>query len=172
MWRRLYFESDVLPNGDVFVAGGEYTVVDGAQEETDTNTAEMYIPGSGQNYRTGTWKVLPSNPQPNEGDVPSEVLPDGNVFVGDIGGPGTEIYDPTTNTWSTGATEIHANEQSDEEAWVKLPNGDILAYDLWASIEDNEGLAEIYNPTTNTWSDASNGNLPVLSSGRGIRARA
>jgi uncharacterized repeat protein (TIGR03803 family) len=161
---RLFFESDVLPNGDIFVAGGEYTLVNGGTVPTETNTAEMYVPGPGQNYLTGKWNVLPNNPQPLEGDVPSEVLPGGNVLVGDIEDPGTEIFDPTTDTWSAGGTKIRSDEDSNEEPWAKLPNGDILAYDLYASIDAGRGLAEIYNPSTNTWSDASSGTLPVLSS--------
>ena len=147
---RLYFESDVLPSGNVFVTGGEYSSDGGF-----SNTAEIYNPS------TNVWTQVASDPQPIGGDVPSEVLPNGNILVGNILNNGTEIYNPTTNTWSAGGTKIYAGngglpESSDEEAWVKLPNGDILAYDIYASIDAGKFLAEVYNPATNSWSDASN----------------
>jgi hypothetical protein len=150
--QRLYFGSTVLLNGNVFVVGGEY-----ATDQSFSRSAEIYNPA------TNVWTVVASSPKSQVGDEPTELLPNGNVLVGDIADDGTEIYDPATNAWSAGGTKIR-NDQSDEEPWVKLPNGDILTYDLFASISGGKGLAEIYNPTTNTWSDASNGTLPVLSS--------
>lgn len=102
-----------------------------------------------------------------EGDQPSEVLPNGNVLVGNIFDNGTEIYDPSTNRWSPGATKVH-NDQSNEESWVKLANGDILTYDLWSSIADGHGEAELYEPPSSgnpngLWVDASGGVLRFLS---------
>ncbi len=153
---RLYFGSDVLPNGNVFVVGGEYAT-DGTYngQQLLSNSAEIYNPAA------NTWTKVASDPLPYVGDEPTEVLPNGNILVGDIFDNGTEIYNPTTNTWSAGGTKVH-NDRSDEEPWVKLANGDILAYDLFTSITDNKGEAELYNPTTNTWTDASNGTLPIL----------
>lgn len=150
---RLYFGSTVLPNGEVFVVGGEY-----ASDEAFSNSAEIYNPV------TNKWTMAASSPLPMVGDEPTELLPDGNVLVGDIEDNGTEIYNPTANTWSAGGTKVH-NDQSDEEAWVKLANGDILTYDIFSSINDNRFEAELYNPSTNTWSDASNtvGTIPLLS---------
>jgi len=150
---RLYFGSTVLPNGEVFVVGGEY-----ATDENFSNSAEIYNPV------TNKWTMVASSPKSIVGDEPTELLPDGNVLVGDIEDNGTEIYDPTTNAWSAGGTKVH-NDQSDEESWVKLANGDILTYDLFSSITDNKFEAELYNPSTNTWSDASStvGTIPLLS---------
>ncbi len=152
-YQRLYFGVAVLPSGNVFAVGGEYS-----SSGSDTNTAEIY------NLATGTWKLVASDPQSIVGDEPTEVLPNGSVLVGNIVNNGTEIYNPTTNTWSAGGSKIR-NDQSDEESWVKLPNGDILSYDIFSSISDNKFEAELYNPTTNTWSDASNATstLPLLS---------
>ncbi len=151
---RLYFGSAVLPNGNVFAVGGEY-----ASDESDSNSAEIY------NLTTGLWTSVSPDPQSHVGDEPTEVLPNGSVLVGNISNNGTEIYNPTTNTWSAGGSKIRSNEDSDEESWVKLPNGDILTYDIYSSISDNQFEAELYNPTTNTWSDASNATstLPLLS---------
>jgi hypothetical protein len=158
---RLYFGSVVLPNGDVFVVGGEY-----ATDEDFSNSAEIYNP------QTKTWTSVASDPQQNVGDEEAELLPDGNILVGNIANNGTEIYTPAINangtigpgTWTTGPNKVF-NDQSDEESWVKLANGDILNYDLWSSITANQFEAELYNPSTNTWSDASNtiGAIPLLS---------
>ena len=160
---RLYFESDVLPNGDVFVAGGEYTVVDGSQQETETNTAEMYVPGPGQNYLHGTWEVLPSNPQPEEAMCRAKCYRMATSSLATTVTRAPRSSDPTTNTWSRRHQDPGQRGQQRRALGQAAQRRD-PAYDLWASIEDNEGLAEIYNPTTNAWSDASNGNLPVLSS--------
>ena len=141
---RLYFGSVVLPNSDVFVVGGEYSSDGGF-----SRTAETYNPN------TNTWTLNAPDPQAAVGDEEAELLPNGNILVANIENNGTEIYNPTTNTWSAGGNKIYADDVSDEEGWTKLPNGDILTYDIFASIDANKFLAEIYNPTTNTWSDAS-----------------
>ncbi len=153
---RLFFGSSVLLNGDVFVVGGEYSSDNGGGF---SNSAEIYNPN------TNVWTQVASDPRPIVGDEPTELLPNGNVLVGDVIDSGTEIYNPSTNTWSPGGTKVH-NDQSDEEAWLKLPNGEILTYDIFSSIADNRFEAELYNPSTNTWSDASppaNQGLPLLS---------
>ena len=156
---RLYFGSVVLPNGNVFVVGGEYAS-DGTfnGKQMLSNSAEVYNP------TTNVWTMVASSPLPFVGDEPAELLPNGNVLVGDIFDNGTEIYNPTTNTWAAGGAKIRSVETSDEEAWVKVPNCDILAYDIDASDNDGKGEAELYNPTTDSWSDASAGTLPVLTS--------
>jgi hypothetical protein len=153
---RLYFGSVVLPNGNVFVVGGEYATdgtFNGQQELS--HSAEIYNPA------TNTWTFTASDPQTYVGDEPTELLSNGNVLVGNIFNNSAEIYNPTTNTWSTAGTKVH-NDRSDEEPWVKLPNGDILTYDLFSSISDNKFEAELYNPTTNSWSDVSSNTLPIL----------
>jgi hypothetical protein len=153
---RLYFGSAVLPNGNVFVVGGEYS-----STGQDNNTAEMYNPS------TNTWTQLANSPKQFVGDEPTEVLPNGSILVGDIIDNGTEIYTPSTNTWSAGGSKVHTSDVSDEEAWVKLANGDILTYDIFSSINDNKFEAELYNTVTNKWSDASTSSngafLPLLS---------
>ena len=149
---RLYFGSAVLPNGDVFVVGGDFSTA-GA----DTNTAEIYNPV------TNIWTSVASDPVGTVGHEPVELLQNGNILVGDLNDDGTEIYDPTTNTWTTGPTKVHESDTTDAESWVKLPDGSILAYDVLASVTDNEPEAERYVQSTNTWVDASNGNLPFLS---------
>jgi hypothetical protein len=152
---RLYFGSVVLSNDNVFVTGGEYSSDGGF-----SSSAETYNPF------TNVWTLDAPDPQVG-GDDDIEVLPNGNVLVASILTSGTEIYNPSTNVWTPGGSKYYSDDINDEENWLKLPNGDILTYDIWASIDANKFLAEIYNPTTNTWSDASNSatgaTLPLLS---------
>jgi hypothetical protein len=197
---RLYFSSDVLPNGDVFVFGGEFAS-DGPYNNGNgtqySNSAEIFTPPSATNP-AGQWTQVASDPvvypantlagqtQPLSmgGDQPSEVLPNGSVLIGNIFETvtnnvttnGTEIYVPQFNangtpgqgSWETGPNKYFTdgNEGSDEESWVKLGNGDILTYDIFASQADGQGEAELYKPSTNggigQWVNASSGNLPIL----------
>ena len=122
--QRLYFGSNVLPSGKVFVVGGEYSGPKGTNNWT--NTGEIYDPVA------NTWSPIANFPQTQFGDDPSEVLPNGTVLAGYLSGPQTYVYNPTTNTWTATGTKL-LNDRSDEETWVKLPDGSILSYDIFAS---------------------------------------
>jgi hypothetical protein len=182
---RLYFASDVLPNDHVFVLGGEYS--DPKTDDNETNTGEMY---------SGTsWSPIANYPQPTFGDNSSMVLNDGLILLGTGAAQGipytanglTYLYNPTSTAitatvngssqsvapgaYSTGIPTVY-NETNSEEGWVKLPDGDVLSYMLWASNYFNPnsaGYAELFNPTTGSWQDISpadgtaNGSIPVLS---------
>ena len=103
------------------------------------------------------------------GDEPSILLPGGIILVGDLVNRNTWLYNVGTNTWSMTGAKVY-NDQSDEEGWAKLPNGTVINYDLFQSKSTGGGYAEIYNPTTGTWSGISpsdgtaNGTIPQLSS--------
>jgi hypothetical protein len=144
---RLYYGSALLPNGTVFMVGGEYSTLAGTQNLT--NLAETYDP------LTNTFAMSASYPFGNFGDDPVEVLPNGNVLAGYVFGPQTNIYNPSTNQWSSGPTKYY-NDQSDEETWTRLPNGNILTYDIFSSINSGTFEGEVYNPNTNTWSPTTN----------------
>lgn len=148
---RLYFASNVLPSGKVFVVGGEYS---GSTLASNwTNTGEIYDPVA------NTWTPITSFPQSNFGDDPSVVLPNGNILCGFVSGPQTYFFNPSTLSWITGPTKLR-NDRSDEETWVLLPDGSVLSYDVFASDSNNAGSAQRYNPATNTWVDA--GSVPVI----------
>jgi|GEM_PF-1381463 len=151
---RLYCGTAVLPDGRVFVMGGEYSGP--GTIPSDSPLAEIYDPVA------NTWTEVSPDPKGNFGDDTAEVLPNGTVLCSDINDNGTEIYNPATNLWTTGPNKVR-NDRSDEESWVKLADGSILTYDLFASISAGTGLAERYIPSTNTWVDASAGTLPMLS---------
>src|SRR5262245_44296344 len=172
--QRLYFASNVLPSGKVFVLGGEFSGP--SLGENITNTGEIYDPV------TNTWSPTAPYPErfgPFFGDDPSMLLPNGNIMAGDIFTNQPMIYNPGTNSWSPAGVK-NFPDRSDEEGWVKLPNGNVLTYDVFRSIGDDFGTplgspgfyAEMYNPTTNTWIDISpsdgtaraTGPMPQLSS--------
>lgn len=126
---RLYFSSQILKNGKVYVAGGEYG--GGLQQ------AEVYDPVA------NTWTACPS-PGQNISDANSEILEDGRVLQALVAGTlkGTVIYNPTTNTYAAGPSCIGIHNES---AWVKLKDNSILMVDR------NATTSERYIPATNTW---------------------
>jgi hypothetical protein len=104
------------------------------------------------------------------GDVPTMLLPSGQILAGDLINNSTYIYDVASNSWRLVASKIY-NDRSSEEGWVKLDDGTILTYDIFESVVIGKGFAERYNPATNTWSSVSPGDgtaagvLPLLTSG-------
>jgi hypothetical protein len=103
------------------------------------------------------------------GDEPSILLPGGVILVGDLVNRNTWLYNVGTDSWSMTGAKTY-NDQSDEEGWAKLPNGTVINYDLFQSKSTGGSYAEIYNPTTGTWSGISPsdgtamGTIPQLSS--------
>ena len=127
---RLYFQSQVLRDGRVFVSGGEYG--------TGTNTAEVYQPTN------NTWTYTPA-PGTTLSDANSEVLPNGNVMVAPVedgGSLNTLIFNIVSNTWSAGPQLL---VDQNEATWVKLPDDSIL------TIDDNSTTSERFIPSLNQW---------------------
>lgn len=174
---RLYFGSNVLPNDKLFLVGGEYSNATTTTGGSLTNTAEMY------DMATNTWSNIASVPsslvgtwswsedgQSSSGtpfgDDPSVVLPDGKILAGFIFSGKTLIYDPAANTWSLGPTKLR-NDRSDEETWVKLPNGNILSYDVFTSSPSAQMFVPAANPTAGNegqWVDAGTPPVSLTSS--------
>jgi Galactose oxidase, central domain len=177
---RLYFASQVLPNGNVFVLGGEYS--DSNLDANWTNTGEIY---SGA---TNKWSPIANFPQPYFGDDPSMLLDSGLILLGTgAGSAGNNyLYNPTSgpitamvngsqqivpsNSYSSAIPNIHG-DTNDEEGWVKLPNGNVLNYDEFASYfsgPNSGGYAEVFNPSLGEWHDVSpadgtaHGFIPLL----------
>lgn len=144
---RLYFSSQILKDGRVFVAGGEYG--------TGAATAEIYDP------QTDVWTQIPvptsildpsqASPAINGNqmfsDSASKLLPDGSVLIAPVGPRtygGCVIYNPTTNTWSDGPKYVRGGYQ-DEASWVQLPDNSILTIDPFGK------NTERYIPSRNVW---------------------
>ena len=105
---RWTFSSAMLPDGSVFVLGGDWSSAGRL-----TNTAEIFNPTAGPQ---GAWTSVAPIPTPKtsvslppgttasqfgEGDI--EVLGNGDVFAFYFDGTSTYLYNPSTNTWTTGA---------------------------------------------------------------------
>ncbi len=104
------------------------------------------------------------------GAVPAILLPGGRkVLVGDLINSSTYVYSVDTDSWAQDSSK-YWTDPSDEEAWAKFPDEKVLTYDLSTSIYFGTGYAELYDPATKTWIDASpgdgtaSGTLPLLSS--------
>ncbi len=130
---RLFFASQVLPNGKVYAAGGEY----GAG---GTN-GELYDPS------TNTWTLC--GPIPNGWSIydgNSEILYNGKVLNGpQIADTGTQnclIWDPATLNYTVAATALYGH---DEAQWLKLHDSTILFIGI------NTNSSNRYFPKTNTW---------------------
>jgi hypothetical protein len=134
---RLYFSSQVLKDGRVYVAGGEY----GA----GGTLGEIYNP------LTNTWTALPTTGH-TFSDANSEILPDGRVLQALVEGSLTTtlIYDPVSNQYTNGPS---SHGIMDESAWVKLPDNSILM------IDRDTRNSERYIPSLNQW--VVDANLPV-----------
>jgi autotransporter-associated beta strand protein len=146
---RLFFGSAVLPDGRVWVVGGEYSTA-----SSFTNTSEIFSPTTGTGGK-GTWTNTANFTPTQFGDDPVEVLSSTQVLAGYISGPATYLYNPTTNVWTATGTKLRSDD-SDEETWVKLPDGSILSYDVFSSISTGVFHAQRYVPSTGMWVDASN----------------
>ncbi|HWZ94091.1 MAG TPA: chitobiase/beta-hexosaminidase C-terminal domain-containing protein [Opitutaceae bacterium] len=124
---RLYYASQVMNNGDVFVAGGEYG------DPGAATSAEVW------DSQSNTWSLVP-NTNYVFVDAISKLLPSGKVLVKCA--RGTVIYDPVSNTSTPGAAPL--NEQ-DEIDWVQLPDESIL------TVDGNSTEVDRYIPSVNQW---------------------
>ncbi len=138
---RLFFASQILQNGNVYVAGGEYGAGAYGGEVynpvTDTWTACGPIPGG--------WNIYDGN---------SEILYNGTVLQGVQEGSNWSydnlIYNPVTNLYTVAPNSIYNH---DEAEWVKLPDSTVLFVGI------NTTSSNRYEPKTNTW--INDGTLPV-----------
>lgn len=161
---RLYDGTVVLPSDQVMVYGGEYTDP-ASNNPTDANSGDIY------SIATNSWSTVQPIPASLDsddsfGDDPLQLLPNGTVLAGYLEGPQTFIYNPTSNSWSAGPTKIdpgvsNYTESTDEEGWTKLPGtaGNILDYELWASLDQSPGYGEYLDTANNTW--VATGSVPV-----------
>jgi len=140
---RTYFPSQVLKDGRVFVAGGEYAAGD--------KIAEVFDPQA--NNGTGTWTLVPvpDGLFTRFHDANSKMLPDGKVIIAPVFPAGeTVIFDPATNTLSAGPP-LQGNQ--DEASWVKLPDSTILTIDT-----NSTNTERYFHAPTNAWNpDMSSG---------------
>lgn len=123
---RTYYSSQVLRDGRVFVAGGEYG--------TGGTKAEIYQPTN------NTWTAAATPPNTVIDNI-SATLPNGNVLEG-FPSQHCSIYDIVSNVWSA---NIPIFDGQDEAEWVKLADGSILTIDPFGT------NTERYVPALNQW---------------------
>src|SRR5258706_6460441 len=101
---RLYYSSQVLKDGRVYVAGGEYGTGGSFGETYDPLTNVWTLNGA-----VGTFVS----------DANSEIFEDGKVMQALVSGTlrSTKIYDPSANTYAVGPTCIGIHNES---TWLKL----------------------------------------------------
>jgi hypothetical protein len=149
-YTRRFCASQVLRDGRVLMAGGEYG--------TGTNSAEVYNP------LLNTWTVTPATGQPDFVDSGSMLLPDGRVLVYPVIGAvtrGTVIYNPVANTWTAGPVTLRSQN---EATWVKLPDDSIL------TVDKSSTQSERYIPSLNQW--INDDTVPVALYGAGAEIGA
>lgn len=113
----------------------------------DTASAEIYRPG------VAGW--LPAAPMVDaRRSHTATLLQNGKVLVtGGINLASAELYDPVTNSWSSAGT---MSTPRGRHTATLLPDGRVLVVGGLASGFNGPALAsaELYNPTTNSWSPA------------------
>ena len=134
---RLYFSSQILKDGRVYVAGGEYG--------SGGSAGEVY------NLTTNSWTNTPA-PGSIVSDANSEILSDGRILQALVNGTLTQtlLYNPLTNTYASGPTALGIHNES---AWVKLPDNSILYVNRLST------SSERYIPSLNQW--VADANVPV-----------
>ena len=116
---------------------------------------------------TGTWTTTSSDP--SAAHAPVVLLPSGSVYIGGTI-QGDSIYDPSTNQWTNFSpppcTTIH---QSCEAAGALLNTGKVLLAGGPTfvnakpyPIEETNGLAALFDPSTLTWASTSSMNKSRL----------
>ncbi len=134
---RLYYSTQVLKDGRVYVAGGEYGT-GGSSGETYNPLTNVWTP----NAAIGAF-VSDANSEIREDGTVIQALVTGNLKT-------TKIYDPVANTYTAGPTCVGIHNES---AWVKLRDGSILF------IDRQSRNSERYIPSLNQW--VADGTVPV-----------
>src|SRR5205085_1001404 len=150
---RLFFTTTMMSDGRVFAVGGEFP--------SFSNTAEIFDPTA--NSGNGSWTYVDSVPTADSkyGDDPTEVISTGpnagQILAGYYNSGTTYRFNPAAATgsqWTATAGGKLRGDGSDEESWVKLPDGSILSYDVFSSM-GGTFQAQRYIPGTDTWVNAS-----------------
>ena len=154
------FTATLLADGKVLIAGGVADVTVAGSASADT---EIFDPTTGRFARGPAMSV-------GRAGQTATLLRDGRVLVaggyGQLGNrakASVELYDPLTNEWTAGSPMTHGRAG---HVAALLPDGRVLVVggaSFPAIGISPHGLApatlppEIYNPNTDTWSDAAMG---------------
>jgi hypothetical protein len=145
-----FYASQVLPNGNVLVEGGEYNGGNGDW----TNKGAIYDPVADK------WTAVnPPSGWNSIGDSASLILPDGSFMLADccFFGTGKQVLGTvsgTTVTWGTPTTTWSCANNGpcmDEEGLTPLSGGDVFLVDVWDYTATSDEYW-IYNTAKGTWS--------------------
>ena len=156
----LYYASAVLPDGRVFVIGGEYNngylgCATPPPPVTNCSTTLGYVFDPTANGGAGQWAGPITVPAGYGGsDNQSIILKDGTILIADVNSRSIYQLDATalTLTLVSASGKLDGN---DEEGWIDLPDGTVLTVDANnpANVSTGGGTAyEIYDPATLSWS--------------------
>jgi len=129
---RLYCSTWVMPDGNLYVAGGEYG--------TGASTGEVY------NTKTNTWTYINGVPGGYSFiDGSTENLYDGSILQGafySYNYSATLLFNENSNSYSIGGSCLGYH---DEVSWVKLPDSSIMNIDCFSK------NSERYIPKMHKW---------------------
>jgi Kelch motif len=166
-----------LPDGRVLVAGGYYNAnPDVPFEPHYLSSAEVFDPSTNTFSSAG----IGSMSVPREGAVAAP-LPDGRVLVaGGLYNDGTghdlssaEVFDPATNSFSSAGVGSMSVPRSGAIA-APLPDGRVLVGggSTFSNLGNPLSSAEVFNPTTNTFSSAGIGSMSAFPGSARVRDAA
>jgi len=145
---RLFCSSQMLKDGRLYIAGGEYGTGDENGETynplTDTWTMAGPLPKLSVSVLAPALQMYDGN---------SVLLPDGSVLQNCVLPTSTDnvIFNPAIDSYSLAPSCFGG---ADEAAWLKLPDNSVLFIDIYSE------NSERYIPSLNTW--LRDDTLPVL----------
>jgi len=155
-YSRLYYTSDMLSNGTVFVAGGEYgsgKFIIQTYDPVANAWSQLHPPTNLYNTNLGDYFA----------DTISAVVPNGSVLMSPaLNNPGLGnealLYNPGANVWTNTSMLAQGVTSQGEDTWTKLPDGSILTVD--GTLTGNPPhTSERYIPALNQW--IADAKLPV-----------
>ena len=140
----LFFASAVLADGKVIVEGGEQNFA----QYVWTNQGAIYDP------LANSWTTVnPPSGWSRIGDASGIVLFNKTFMLANCCTRQQALFNESNLTWT--ATGTNKFDENDEEGWVLLPNGKVLAVDAYTDIGDPNGMnSELYDPNSGSWSSA------------------
>jgi hypothetical protein len=144
----LYYASQVLPNGDVAMNGGEYNT----SCRDDHTTLGAYY-----SAKKNKWFSLKApNGWGTIGDAVSIVLPSGTYMLSNCCNTEQALAafgKKGKVTWT--ATGQNKPDDNNEEGWTLLSTGSLLNVNIWSN-PGGISPSELYNPSTGNWTPTGN----------------